>query len=71
MEVVREIPLEHILLETDCPYLAPAPFRGKRNDSSMIRYTAEAIAALKGVPVQEVIDVTEENAMAVYRIRRQ
>ena len=70
-EVVSYLPLESIVLETDCPYLAPSPFRGKRNDSSMIRYTAEAIAALKGVPVQEVIDVTEENAMAVYRIRRQ
>lgn len=67
-EVVRFLPLDVIVLETDCPYLAPAPFRGKRNDSSLIRYTAQAVAELKGVSVQEVIAVTEENARRVYRI---
>ena len=67
-EVVSYLPLQSIVLETDCPYLAPAPFRGKRNDSSMLRYVAEAIAALKGVPMQEVIDITEKNARQVYRI---
>ena len=67
-EVVNRIPLQSIVLETDCPYLAPAPFRGKRNDSSMIRYTAEAVAAIKGIDVQEVIDVTEENARKVYQM---
>ena len=67
-DVVSFLPLTSIVLETDCPYLAPAPFRGKRNDSSMLRYVAEAIAALKGVTAQEVIDITEENARRLYRI---
>jgi len=67
-EVVSYLPMTSIVLETDCPYLAPSPFRGRRNDSSLIQYTAEAIAQLKGISVQEVIEVTETNAKHVYRI---
>ena len=67
-EVAAFVPLEHIVLETDCPYLAPSPFRGQRNDSSMIRYAAEAIAQLKGITAEEVITVTEQNACRVYGI---
>ena len=67
-EVVSYLPMTSIVLETDCPYLAPSPFRGRRNDSSLIQYTAEAIAQLKGISVQEVIEVTEANAKQVYRI---
>ena len=67
-EVAAFVPLESIVLETDCPYLAPSPFRGQRNDSSMIRYAAEAIAQLKGVSTEEVIEVTEQNACRVYGI---
>jgi len=66
-ETVCYLPLTSIVLETDCPYLAPVPFRGKRNDSSMLRYVAQTIAELKGLTVQEVIDVTEENARRVYK----
>lgn len=65
-EVVAEIPLTSIVLETDCPYLAPVPFRGKRNQSGYIRYTAEAVAEIKGVSVEEVIRQTEENAKKMY-----
>lgn len=67
-EVVAEIPLDAIVLETDCPYLAPVPFRGKRNHSGYIRYVAEAVADIKGVSVEEVIRQTEENAKRMYRL---
>ena len=68
-ETVLETPLDRILLETDCPYLAPEPYRGKRNDSRNLRYVAEALAALKEVSPQEVIRVTEENALRFYRLK--
>lgn len=67
-EAVERIPLESILLETDCPYMAPEPYRGKRNQSQYLEYVAEQIAQLKGVAVQEVIEVTEDNARKFYGI---
>lgn len=67
-EVVGVVPLERILLETDCPYLAPEPFRGKRNQSSYLLYVAEQIAELKGISAEEVIATTEENARRMYRL---
>ncbi|MDO4473640.1 MAG: TatD family hydrolase [Eubacteriales bacterium] len=68
-ETVLKIPLESIVLETDCPYMAPVPFRGKRNQSSYIQYMAQEIASLKGVSVEEVIAVTEANARNLYQIK--
>ena len=65
-EIVTEIPLERILLETDSPYLAPEPFRGKRNDSSYLTYVAEEIANLKGITCAEVIAQTEKNARELF-----
>lgn len=67
-ETVAEIPLESIVLETDCPYLAPEPYRGKRNHSAYIRYVAETIAEIKGVTYEEVVAQTEENARKMYRL---
>ena len=67
-ETVEQIPLERILLETDCPYLAPVPFRGKRNSSQYLKYVAEMIGELKGVPAETVIEVTEQNARSLYRL---
>lgn len=67
-EVVKETPLERIVLETDCPYLAPVPNRGKRNSSLNLPYVAEMIGELKGISAQEVIAKTWENAMTLYRI---
>ncbi len=67
-EIVEEIPLEKILLETDCPYLAPVPFRGKRNDSSYLIYVAKEIASLKGISTEEVIAQTEQNARELFRV---
>lgn len=65
-QVVQEIPLESIMLETDCPYLAPVPYRGKRNCSLYLPYVAEQIAELKGTTVEEVIQQTEKNSRELY-----
>jgi len=69
-EVAKEIPLEHLLIETDCPYLTPHPFRGKRNEPSYVKYVAEAIAELKGISVEEVARQTTENAKKLFGINR-
>lgn len=68
VEVAREIPIDRLLLETDAPYLAPVPFRGKRNDSSLIVYVAEKIAEIRNMGVQQVLDITCENAKTFYSI---
>ena len=68
VEVVQEIPLTALVLETDCPYLAPVPHRGQRNDSGLIALTAERIAAIKGITTQEVLQITKENALRVYSL---
>lgn len=67
-KALAEVPLDRLLLETDCPYMAPEPFRGKRCDSSLIAYTAQAAAAIKCLDVQELLDVTCENAKKFYSI---
>lgn len=67
-EVATKIPLEYLLLETDCPYMAPEPFRGKRNSSLYLPYVAKKIAEIKGITEQEVIDTTERNARKMYRL---
>lgn len=67
-EVVEYAPLDRIVIETDCPYLSPVPFRGKRNDSGNLTYVVEEIARLKGVDVDEVYEVTYANAHKMYRI---
>ena len=68
VEAVEVIPLDRIVLETDCPYLAPVPNRGKRNDSSNIQYVVEKLAEIKGKTAQEIIDITNENARRLYRL---
>ncbi len=67
-EVVREIPIERILLETDCPYLAPEPVRGKRNEPSYLTHTAARVAEIKGLTVEDVARVTTANARKVFRL---
>ena len=66
VEAAEVIPLDRIVLETDCPYLAPVPNRGKRNDSSNIEYVIEKLADIKGVTKEEIARVTYENACRVY-----
>ena len=68
-EVIREIPLDRIVLETDCPYLAPEPHRGKQNDSSFIPFVAQRIGEILGISAQEVLDVTNKNARALYNLK--
>lgn len=68
-EVVEYAPLDRILLETDCPYLAPEPNRGRRNSSLNIPYIAKAIAGIKGVTYDEVVDITAQNAKKIYGIK--
>lgn len=67
-EAVEYIPIERILLETDSPYLAPVPYRGKRNSSLNIPFVAKEIAALKGMGYDDVVSITEENAKRLFRI---
>lgn len=68
-EAVAYIPLDRILLETDSPYLAPEPNRGRRNSSLNLPCVAQAIAELKGVSYEEVVETTQENAMKLFRIK--
>lgn len=65
-EVVEMLPLDRIVLETDAPYLAPEPYRGKRNESAYLSYVAKEIAAIKGLTQEQVIEATRENAYRVY-----
>ena len=67
-EVAEYAPLSRIVLETDCPYLAPVPYRGKRNDSSKLSYVVEELAAIKQMPVEEVLRITNENGKKLYHI---
>ena len=68
VEVAQNIPLERILIETDCPYMAPEPFRGRRNDPSLVPYVAAKIAALRGLTPEEAGKATSENAKRLFRI---
>lgn len=68
VEVAQAVPVERLLLETDCPYLSPVPFRGKRNSSDKIAFTAEKIAEIKGVDTQKLIDITTQNACRFFGI---
>ncbi|MCT4508586.1 MAG: TatD family hydrolase [Tepidibacter sp.] len=68
-EVIKEIPLENLLIETDSPYLTPHPHRGKRNDSSYVRYIAETIAIEKGISYEKVCEVTKENGKRFFNIK--
>jgi TatD DNase family protein len=68
VEVAKEIPLDRIVLETDCPYMAPEPFRGKRNDPGKIYRMAEKLAEIRGLSVEEIRKITVENGKRLYRI---
>ncbi|MFO7810404.1 MAG: TatD family hydrolase [Candidatus Delongbacteria bacterium] len=68
-EVVRKLPLENMMLETDSPFLTPVPFRGKRNDPGKLRVIAEKIAQIKGITVEEVAKITTENSKKLFGIK--
>ncbi len=67
-EVVKSVPLDRLLVETDCPYLTPVPFRGKVNHSGYVKYTAQKAAELKGISLEELADVTRENGKRLFGI---
>jgi TatD DNase family protein len=68
-EVVQQIPIDRLLIETDCPYLTPEPYRGKRNETGYVRYVAAAIAELRGMDVEELAKVTYQNAINLFKIK--
>ena len=68
VETAASIPLERILLETDCPYMSPEPFRGKRNDPGRLIHMAQKLAEIRGLSVEEIIAITRENAKRLDRI---
>jgi TatD DNase family protein len=67
-EIIQRLPLESLLVETDAPFLAPVPFRGKRNEPSYVRYTAQKVAEIKKVSFEKVAEVTTENALRVFKL---
>ena len=67
-EVIKALPLDRLLLESDSPFLTPVPFRGKRNDPSKLRYIAQKIADLKHISIEEVARVTSENTRKLFKI---
>ena len=69
VEAAKVVPMDRLLIETDAPYLAPDGFRGKRNDSSLVRVTCEKLAEIKGVSFEEMAKQTFENAIKVYKIK--
>ena len=68
VEVAEKIPLDRILIETDCPYMAPEPFRGRRNDPSLVPFVAKKIAEIRGISAEEAAAATEENAKRLFRL---
>ena len=67
-EVLAQIPLEQVVLETDAPYLPPVPFRGKRNESAYLVHTAEKMAEVYGLPLKQIEEITTKNALRIFKI---
>jgi TatD DNase family protein len=68
VEVAKDIPLERMLMETDCPYMSPVPFRGKRNNSKLIAYSAAKIAEIRGTTIKEILETSRKNAETLFNI---
>jgi TatD DNase family protein len=68
IEITKTAPMDRILIETDCPYLTPEPYRGKRNEPSYVKYVAEALAKVKGMTVDEIGEITTRNAKVLFKI---
>jgi len=67
-EVARVVPLDRVLIETDCPLLAPVPYRGKRNEPAYVVQVAKTIAEAKGIPLAEVAEATRQNTERLFRL---
>ena len=68
-EVAELVPLDKLLIETDCPYLTPEPFRGKRNEPKYVAHTAQAIAEIRGITLEELAKATSRNAKEIFGIK--
>ncbi|UUZ91663.1 TatD family hydrolase [Paenibacillus sp. P25] len=68
-EVLAQVPADRLLIETDAPYLAPHPYRGKRNESSYVRLVAETAAEIRGISMEELAQITTQNAMKLFRLK--
>lgn len=68
-DVAKEIPLDKLLIETDCPYLSPEPHRGKRNEPKLVKHTAEKIAEIRGISLEELAKATSENTKRIFNIK--
>ena len=68
VEAARAIPLERLLIETDCPYMAPERFRGRRCDPRLVRFTAQKLAEIRGITPDEAADTTMQNACRLFAI---
>ena len=68
-EVAKVVPLDKLLIETDCPYLTPEPFRGKRNEPKYVAHTAQAIAEIRGITLEELAKATSRNAKEIFGIK--
>ena len=68
VSVAEIVPSDRLLIETDCPYMAPVPHRGERNDSSLIEHTAQRLGEIRGVSAQEIADLTNQNAKTLFKI---
>ena len=66
--VLKDIPLDYLVLETDSPYLPPVPFRGKRNQSSYVKIVAEKLAEIKGISLDEIARITTENSIKLFGV---
>ena len=69
VQVAKIVPENRLLIETDCPYMTPVPFRGRRNDSGYIPYTAQILAEIRGMEPQQILDITLNNALELFRIQ--
>jgi TatD DNase family protein len=67
-EIAKHVPLDRLLIETDCPYLAPHPYRGKRNETGYVRLVAEKIAEIRGLSLEELAKITMDNALRLFRL---
>lgn len=67
-EIVKRLPLESLLVETDAPFITPEPFRGKRNEPSYVKYTAQKVAEIKKISFEKVAEVTTENALQIFKL---